>query len=870
MKSSAVGAGLYRLDPRWQVHFPKNGLDASSELNLSPGEAKVLAILETVHDRSTGSEELIGTLEDADVSLHLSPARVNFLRPFSGILSGDILQIGAESAALARFLGDSGCSVDCLEGHKGRAVISAVRCKDLPNIRVYAGGQEFLGGAKEYDSVITTGSGLNSLFSRGHGSLEDSLKVLRKTLKTGGFILAAFENRLSLKSASRGLTARPEEARFFASTRSKHELEQAFQGAGFQHVTFYNLFPDYESARVVGTPECGRQHLPMLESILAAYTGRTLNLARSVWKAVLDNGLLSVLSDAFVVLAFDRQLNHGHERDLLHIYSTLRKRHFAGEATVRNNGANLAVVRSSTFPHEPPPSDSLYRRRDYQEPYIVGHPYVAQLQEILSAAPWHPSEVSTWAGPWLKLLDSQATLESSGNFVGGLQEVRVVPNSFVDCIPSNIVVDEVGALHPFDFEYEAIAPILLKFVVFRGLFYSFRAMVQIASPIAPFTTSIIELIGGVFQASKLPLSEQEMETYIGLEAELQETVAGVPRDRVRLELRSARLDVPPGNQIAVTASAGLPLTVQLFWKSSKGNYSADDCVSVNTRIGPEKQTIRIPLPVLDTIPEGLRLDPADRPGLFYIYSLWLLDAKGAVIWSWDGDSHSVGSLTDLQLLGRSETGGSAAYSESNDPHLELPTTSAILSKIEHGGSVEIEMAWPTISDYTTLVRSLRAKNREQVALLSGQVATLEAETTNLHADKRRIETLLAETQDVVTKFNSELNESRSKLMELSHERTRLEGANWALQFELSGWRKHVERLARQVYETRQEREAMQELNRQLQAQLRETKHLLDELDAKHRLDDLEKSVKGIYQSRIWRTLVALSSPLEKLFRPGRK
>ena len=132
--------------------------------------------------------------------------------------------------------------------------------------------------------------------------------------------------------------------------------------------------------------------------------------------------------------------------------------------------------------------------------------------------------------------------------------------------------------------------------------------------------------------------------------------------------------------------------------------------------------------------------------------------------------------------------------------------------------------------------------QDQVASLSDQIEALEAEASGLRAENRRGE----------------------------NERTRLEGANSALQFELRGWRQQVERLARQAYETRQERETMLELNRQLQAQLRETKYLLDDLDAKRRLDDLEKSVKGIYQSRIWRTLVALSSPVEKLFRPRRE
>jgi|SRR5580704_3614346 chromosome segregation ATPase len=141
---------------------------------------------------------------------------------------------------------------------------------------------------------------------------------------------------------------------------------------------------------------------------------------------------------------------------------------------------------------------------------------------------------------------------------------------------------------------------------------------------------------------------------------------------------------------------------------------------------------------------------------------------------------------------------------------------------------------------------------------------------NSQRENQRLEAELSETQNQIAELTRELNEARPKLTELTNERTRLEGANWALQFELSGWRKQVERLARQVYETRQDRETMQALNRQLQVELRETKYLLDELDAKHRIDDLEKRVEGIYQSRIWRTLVALSSPVEKLFRPREK
>jgi hypothetical protein len=899
MQSSVVAAGLYHLDPRWQVYFPNNGLGVSTELNLSAGEARVLTILGAVHDRSTGSEELMSTVEDAEASRHFSPARVNFLRPFSRILNGKILQVGAESGALARFLGDSGCGVDCLEGHNGKAVITAFRCKDVPNIMVYAAGQEFLTAARGYDAVVTTGSGLNSLFPSRRVSLEDSLKLLRNTLRTGGFILAAFENRLSLKSAAHALLKGMDEAHVFASSRSKHELEQAFRGAGFQEVMFYNLFPGYDFAQVVATPECARQHLPMLESILAAYTGHARDVARSLWEAILENGLLSVLSNSFVVLASDSPLNLGREGDLLYIYSTLRRRHFAGENIVKSNGERLTVTRSSIFPEAAPPSGSLYRRRNYEEPYVVGIPYLAQLQEILSAGPWQPSDVSTWAEPWLKLLTSQATQESSGNFIGGLQEVSVVPNSFVDCIPSNIVVDDTGALHPFDFEYEAIAPIPLKFVVFRGLFYSFRAMVQIVSPPAPVADTILELIREVFRTSGLPLNEQEMGKYIGLESELQETVVGVSKDGVGFEMRGARVDILQQNQMVLPASAGQLLTVQLFWKSSKADYSARDCVSVNLMTSAEKQIIHVPIPVMSARPERLRLDPTDRPGLFYIYSLRLLDAQGTRIWSWDEGSRSFSSVTNLQLLDQSEADGLAAYSESDDPQLELPLTPAILSKIEHGGSLEFEMAWASNSDYTMLIRSLRAENRELIAaaratdvaaleadrerleaqlteakatesLSQKHIAMLEAETTNLRnenlhsqAERKRLQTQLAE-------LTGDLNATRTKLTDLTHERGRLEGANWAMQFELRGWRQQVERLAHRAVETRQERETMQELNRQLQAQLRETKQLLDELDAKHRLDDLEKSVKGIYQSRIWRTLVALSSPVEKLFRPRRK
>ena len=50
-----------------------------------------------------------------------------------------MLDVGAGTGAIARYLGEAGCSVVALEGNMARAKVAAERCRDLPDVEVVCG-----------------------------------------------------------------------------------------------------------------------------------------------------------------------------------------------------------------------------------------------------------------------------------------------------------------------------------------------------------------------------------------------------------------------------------------------------------------------------------------------------------------------------------------------------------------------------------------------------------------------------------------------------------------------------------------------------------------------------------------------------------
>jgi hypothetical protein len=903
-------------------------------------EGRLLAILQSEADLSHGSEGLLKSISDEFTRLHLSPERANFLQPFRELLRGHALATGSAIGPVARFLAECGADVHAVEPDFVQAALAAARCRDLSNVRVYAADPACrFPDATPCDVIVATAPADPSV------RIESCIDGFRRALAPGGLLIVAVNNSL-------GMSSLVDDAGHRVTSDSgwqlgKAAVDEVFAAAGFEHVTLYCAFPSYDCSRLMVDPYWSAGLPDGLETMLSAYDRNSPARAgepdrSALWKAVLQNGLLAHLSNSFVIAASLQPQASTCGNGRLLVQSALRRKHFAKATIFSEERGELAVFRRPLFPDAAPPPDSLLRRRTYDEPYFEGTPYLAGLQQILNREEWRPEEIADWCKPWLDLLDAQASDETFRGYIGLQARLRVLPPIYADCIPDNIRVGKNGELLPTDFEYEAVAPIPLKFVIFRGLHHALSA-VPAASSTDPAFGNIAGLVLEVMRLAGVPLNEGELSNYISIEATLQDNVTAAAIPETEVGLRSARLRIIPASSASPASSAAAADVVQLFWKTKDAKYdeSASACAAVYP--GQDQQVIAIVIPPIVPPPDTLRLDPCTQPGVFYLSSLRLFNAPGDCIWAWDGDRASFIEKRSLSFADTLFDSGAIVYSEGDDPSLELPARPEVLRGLEAGGRLEVVMSWPEMPDYLMIgrrildgsgyrerIRSLEAEMRALVRSRDTE-AELHAEILGRHdsvaaelavAQRQNAECL--ETQQRLTaelsEFNGELTRLRRECRALREENDRLnaeaaelervQGQNdefaeeqRRLMSELSRQKSEFASLKRALGIVRQDNERLaaeagqpcsdmdhvlasaNSLNRELQEQVRIMKEELTNVSSEryllqrenrilaaeiNRIDELERRLTDMSQSRIWCTLVALSSPFGALLTKRKK
>ena len=109
---------------------------------------------------------------------------------------------------------------------------------------------------------------------------------------------------------------------------------------------------------------------------------------------------------------------------------------------------------------------------------------------------------------------------------------------------------------------------------------------------------------------------------------------------------------------------------QLFWDIGAGMTEEKSAYAYG-KLCEEPQTLRFSIEP-DAIPKKIRLDLADRPGVFEFFSFRLLDANENEIFNWQGDWQSNLIMNDCQLLNNNGiNGGRLVRATSNDPWICL-------------------------------------------------------------------------------------------------------------------------------------------------------------------------------------------------------
>lgn len=514
-------------------------------------EVRIASIIENAADLGVLSDELRQHCTDWPSLYHLSGARSNILRPFEAHIRGDILEIGAGCGAITRYLGESGGNVLALEGSPRRAAIARARTRDLDNVAVVSERFDDFSCDKKFDVVTLIGvlEYARKYFTKeaGEDPVAAMLTRARSMLKPGGVLLLAIENQLGLKY----FAGRPEDhngvpmygiedlyGNSDAVTFGEQELRSLLSAAGWEHQRWWYPFPDYKFPISILSESGVRAPAdltPLLQNSVLAdpQRGATSFSLESAWAPVFRNGLAGALANSFAVLASDRPLPQAQA--LAYHYASARRQSFAKEVAFLQDAAGEILVE-----HRPlvpsasaaaPAADGL-KMENERAAFVFGQHWQKELVRIVNRPGWSMAELQSWAATWLRAFLRHAGL-ADGHELS--KDTRIAGDHF-DAVPRNLIVRALGGAVFIDQEWHLDEPCTLGFLVFRSLGLSFFGVVSVAQAAPQVSLALQDILFGLARAVGIPLSEDDLPSYVDLENAIQSRVGMQSSEPLTVEL----------------------------------------------------------------------------------------------------------------------------------------------------------------------------------------------------------------------------------------------------------------------------------------------------------------------------------------------
>lgn len=512
-------------------------------------EDRLLAIMRTAQDRSSGSDELAESICDWPTKYHLSPMRANLLLPLALRPGLRVLDVGCGTGALTRSIAESGAEVIGLEGSVARARVAAARLSGMAGARIVAGSLDDYvhhpppGAPTTFDVVIACGVlEYSGAHIGGAGSAPTMLAQLRSLLGEGGSLALAIENRWGLKY----LLSYPEDHlgrpwiglegywadRSGISTWSRRELRELLDQAGLTQQTWFASYPDYKLPTalvredMLTTSESAELVKLFVRTPTSADAGVPTLLADPIttFHAALDAGLGLELANSFLIVAGPPSAS----QDIvagpgLHLGVQQRARAWRssrcvveseGGWVIRTNGPSQTV---DQWPLRAARSEADVQRGTNAEDLIA---------EILVNDGLSSSKLAEILRRWWR--EAQVVLQgverSGGQF---------------DVLPRNFVVTNTDSWVFVDVELEWQSAFPAELAGMRAMVWSAAALAQRIALAweDPSSPTIFELATLLGQASGIDMETCSRDDLLEFEAHLQAVVAG---DATPAGVRSAR------------------------------------------------------------------------------------------------------------------------------------------------------------------------------------------------------------------------------------------------------------------------------------------------------------------------------------------
>lgn len=521
-------------------------------------EDYLVEVMRAVADRSAASDELAAHVRDWPSRYHLSRMRANLLRPLNLRGGMRVLDIGAGTGALARYLGEVGCEVVALEGNPDRARAAALRCDGLDNVSVV---NESLGAYADpdgFDLVLVCGVleyAADAL--GGGGGAESFLDQVRSVTRPAGAVAVAIENKLGLKyllGYAEDHLGRPWiGVEGYPTTSAVRTYPRTVLGgmlgrAGFEHQGWLYPFPDYKLPKVVLAEGAYAQadSVDFVDQLVGKPCRDLANPQalmcdeRRAHRSFLEAGLGPDVANSFFVSASSDPA--GVERlvpgDVLawHFGQERRRHWLRGKVVHQGEGADDRRVTARPLTPDYP---ALERERDEaagwlsqsvngEGPYVVGLTLEQAVLEACAQADSHA--VSMLVRSWWDHLGALVTLRSGGPRTNPFQmpgTEAVLPDGYVDVNLGNFVLTADGFAY-VDAEWAVEGGADPALVALRALWYLAHDLVTGGSVHPwPDTLSVDGLALELARAGGVPATEERLEWWRQAEAEFQAVVTDV-------------------------------------------------------------------------------------------------------------------------------------------------------------------------------------------------------------------------------------------------------------------------------------------------------------------------------------------------------
>ena len=489
---------------------------SSSKVTWRDGaEDRMKSILLSADDRSTASDFLASHITDWPSRYHLDRRRTNILRPINFDKSLRVLDVGAGTGVMSRYVAERGARVVALEGDSMRAELASLRCEGL-NVDVQCRSVEDFDDAEGFDLILVIGV-LEYANNHPDGS-SGFLEKLSQLLNPDGALVIAIENQMGLAywmGANEDHLNEPwvglegYVSTDSVKTFSKPALSSLLANAGFKHQNWLYPFPDYKLPLTILSDLAYMENdrVDLIDQLVGSPVDRSRSGVlpffdtRALHRQVIDSDMGQDMSNSFLVICRLNESKSILDEDVIAWrFSGDRKKDFLGVRQVTVEDGTRKINRKPAYENISSGSSWLIQKNDESpaEKYVSG-PNLEQLalKSLREGNLKDFESLLSMFDDWLTLNTCTPPADSEMHpFLADLSS-EVLGEGFIDCSFDNLVFED-GTLKLIDDEWSASGGVNVDLVIARAMHKLSHSVIQSGSKLPWSSNMTIEHLNNKF------------------------------------------------------------------------------------------------------------------------------------------------------------------------------------------------------------------------------------------------------------------------------------------------------------------------------------------------------------------------------------